>query len=162
MAIVVKKLTILLVVLFACVGCDQATKYTARHYLEDKGTISFASDMLRLDYSENTGAFLGLGSTLPEQLRTFIFSGLVAVSLFGFSVYVITKKTMSRVLILASALIIGGGVSNLLDRLTNEGAVVDFLNLGIGSLRTGIFNIADMTIMLGACLFFLYSRNKYS
>jgi signal peptidase II len=49
------------------------------------------------------------------------------------------------------ALLIGGGVSNLVDRIS-RGAVVDFLNLGIGSLRTGIFNVADMAIMSGIAL----------
>lgn len=47
------------------------------------------------------------------------------------------------------ALFLGGGVSNLLDRLIH-GTVIDFMNVGIGPLRTGIFNVADMAIMLGA------------
>ena len=42
-----------------------------------------------------------------------------------------------------------GGASNLVDRIA-YGSVIDFMNLGIGSLRTGIFNVADMAIMLGA------------
>jgi signal peptidase II len=47
------------------------------------------------------------------------------------------------------ALFIAGGTSNLLDRIT-YGMVIDFMNVGIGPLRTGIFNVADMAIMLGA------------
>jgi signal peptidase II len=46
-----------------------------------------------------------------------------------------------------------GGMGNFIDRTTNNGAVVDFLNVGVGSLRTGIFNIADVAIMLGVALF---------
>ena len=45
---------------------------------------------------------------------------------------------------------IGGGFSNLIDRLLNDGAVVDFVSVGVGNLRTGIFNLADGAIMLGA------------
>ena len=50
--------------------------------------------------------------------------------------------------LLGVALFVRGGVSNLLDRIIH-GAVVDFMNVGIGPLRTGIFNVADMAIMLG-------------
>ena len=50
------------------------------------------------------------------------------------------------------ALIAGGGTSNLLDRIMDGGRVTDFLNVGIGSLRTGIFNFADMAILAGAIL----------
>ena len=46
-----------------------------------------------------------------------------------------------------------GGVSNFIDRASNNGAVVDFLNIGIGPIRTGIFNIADVAIMFGFALF---------
>ncbi len=50
------------------------------------------------------------------------------------------------------SLMLGGGFSNLYDRIFNNGAVVDFLNVGIVGLRTGIFNVADMALMLGAAL----------
>lgn len=53
-----------------------------------------------------------------------------------------------------------GGASNLFDRATNDGAVVDFLNVGVGPVRTGIFNIADMAILLGALLFFVVSARE--
>jgi signal peptidase II len=50
--------------------------------------------------------------------------------------------------------VIGGGASNLIDRVVRDGRVVDFLQIGIGDLRTGIFNVADAAIVLGlACLF---------
>ena len=52
-------------------------------------------------------------------------------------------------------LFLAGGISNFYDRATNNGAVVDFLNIGIGSVRTGIFNIADVALMLGIGLILL-------
>jgi signal peptidase II len=55
-------------------------------------------------------------------------------------------------------LIVGGGVSNLIDRLRYGGYVVDFLNVGIGSLRTGIFNVADMAIMAGVIIWAFSDR----
>ena len=151
-----KKLQVLSLVLVACIILDQSTKYIAKYYLEGKGVYSYIGDVFRLVYSENTGAFLGLGSSLPERVRTFIFSGLVAVFLAAFLVYTIRSSNVTRTGFIASALIIGGGLSNLIDRLVNNGAVMDFMNVGIGSLRTGIFNVADMAIMLGAVLLLWY------
>ena len=51
----------------ACVGCDQASKAVAKDYLPPGERISLLGDMVRLQYAENNGAFLGLGSTLPED-----------------------------------------------------------------------------------------------
>ena len=57
-----------------------------------------------------------------------------------------TTKIGTRLVLLI--LFVGGGVSNLLDRIIH-GAAVDFMNVGIGPLRTGIFNVAAVAIMLG-------------
>jgi len=57
------------------------------------------------------------------------------------------------------ALILSGGGSNLYDRIVNDGAVIDFLNIGISSVRTGIFNVADMAIMAGAVLIVVATGN---
>jgi signal peptidase II len=48
-----------------------------------------------------------------------------------------------------AALICSGGLGNLIDRLTHGGYVTDFLNVGIGPLRTGIFNVADFVLLVG-------------
>jgi len=45
-----------------------------------------------------------------------------------------------------------GGLGNLLDRIMNDGRVIDFMNLGIGTLRTAIFNVADVCITTGVVL----------
>ena len=158
-----KKSNTLLLVLAACVGCDQITKYTAKYYLEGQGIYRYIGDTFRLGYSENSGAFLGLGSSLPEDVRTFMFSGLVAIFLLAFLVYIIKSASVSKTDVIASGLIIGGGFSNLIDRLVNNGAVIDFMNLGIGPVRTGIFNVADLYITFGAiilCWFLLMEKRR--
>ena len=56
---------------------------------------------------------------------------------------------------------VGGGFGNLIDRIFNEGRVIDFVNIGIGSLRTGLFNKADISITLGEVWFlFVYVRDS--
>ena len=56
----------------------------------------------------------------------------------------------------ALVLVISGGFSNLLSRILNDGHVIDFMNVGIGWLRTGTFNFADMAIMTGVITLFVY------
>lgn len=65
---------------------------------------------------------------------------------------------LSSFAVASSALIIGGGLSNLIDRIINQGAVIDFMNIGVGSLRTGIFNVADVAIMVGMFIFVKFKR----
>ena len=139
--------------LFGCVGCDQASKSMARTFFLNAGAPeSLFHDVLRLELTENTGAFLGLGASLSEHLRFSLFTGAVGVLLIGIVLVAIFARRLDLWRIVALALIAGGGVSNLLDRLMDKGRVTDFLNVGIGSVRTGIFNFADMAILGGAML----------
>ena len=154
-----RKGTILLTIVLTCVGCDQATKYTAKHFLEGQRTLSYLGDMFRLGYAENSGAFLSLGSNLPDVVRTLIFTGFAGLFLVFFAVYLLRNETINRLAMIAGSLIVAGGIGNLIDRIVNNGAVIDFLNVGIGSLRTGIFNVADMSIMAGIFMF-LFATHK--
>jgi len=144
-----KKVVIIFFVLFGCVGCDQVTKNMARHSLLDVGTISFLGDTLRLQYAENSGGFLSLGAAIPAHLRHWIFSGIVGVGLLGIMLYLLTARRLRLAKTMALSLVLAGGIGNLLDRLFNDGRVVDFMNVGIGPLRTGIFNVADVAISAG-------------
>jgi signal peptidase II len=153
-----KKILTLSILLFACIGCDQSTKYTAKHFLEGKETLSYMGDLLRLSYTENTGTFLGLGASMPENIRHTVFVILVSIFLLGFMLFVILSKKLRSVAVASSGLIIGGGLSNLIDRIINQGAVIDFMNIGVGSLRTGIFNVADVATMVGVFVFVIFMR----
>ncbi len=153
-----KRWSIILSLLVVTTACDQGTKYLATEHLVGKGRISMAGDVFRLQYSENSGAFLSMGADLPDPVRKIIFTVLVAVILGGFLIYLLRSKELNRMSVIAGGLMVGGGIGNLIDRVFNDGAVVDFLNLGIGSLRTGIFNVADMAIMAGLFLFIFAGR----
>lgn len=151
--IVSSRAPLTLAILLTCIAVDQATKRIARRYLAPDGWFSFAGDTFRLQYAENTGAFLSLGSSLPEPWRQYIFTIFVGIFLLGLFVFVLFSPTTPPRGIVCLALVCAGGASNLIDRVMNDGRVVDFLNLGIGPLRTGIFNVADMAIMGAAiCL----------
>ena len=151
----------MLFTLIGCVGCDQSSKYTARYFLEGHETISMFGDILRLSFVENPGGFLSLGAFLPDHVRMMFFMILPLCVLIGLFVYALREKKMGKPMILALALIIGGGLGNLIDRVANDGLVIDFLNIGVGSLRTGIFNVADMAVMLGSGMLILFARAPY-
>ena len=70
------------------------------------------------------------------------------------------SKKLNSLAVSSSVLIIGGGLGNLIDRITNKGSVIDFMNIGIGSIRTGIFNVADLTIMAGVLMLAVFYAKK--
>jgi signal peptidase II len=144
--------------LLCCVGCDQAAKTAARAYLTSGVTESFLAGSLRLQLVENPGSFLSLGASLPEDMRFMLFTGAVAVLLISLVCVSLFAKRLGPWGFVALALVAGGGISNLIDRLIYSGRVTDFLNVGLGSLRTGIFNVADMAILTGVLLLVISRR----
>lgn len=147
-----KRLLLVLAILFCCVGCDQASKSVAKAYLSESHAIVLLGDTVRLELAKNYGAFLSLGASMGEASRGMLMSVGVGAVLAALLAYLFVTKPENPIVGVAVALIVGGGVSNLIDRLRYGGYVIDFLNVGIGSLRTGIFNVADMAIMLGVVL----------
>jgi len=141
----------------ATVGCDRVTKHAAATLLADTQERSFLGDTVRLSYAENTGGFLSLGADLPVERRVIVFTivtGLLLVSLAAAAV----QRRWEGARLLGAALIVSGGASNWIDRVA-VGSVVDFMNVGIGPVRTGIFNVADVAIMAGVVLIvFAYRR----
>jgi signal peptidase II len=147
----IQKSALIFLILFGCVGCDQMTKEIARTTLADAGMLRFFGDTLRIQYTENTGGFLSLGATIPDALRFWIFTAAAGAVLLVLLLYLIRANRLSRADTTAFSLVLAGGLGNLLDRIFNNGQVVDFLNVGIGPLRTGIFNVADVAITAGCC-----------
>jgi signal peptidase II len=138
--------------LVACVGCDHATKLAATRLLDPAETISLASGALRFELASNSGAFLSLGATLPEPLRALILRGLVPLGLVAAAVAVLRARGLGLGQTAAVGLVLGGGFANWLDRMLNDGAVTDFVSLGVGPLRTGVFNVADVAIVAGVLI----------
>ena len=94
---------------------------------------------------------MGLGARLPGSVRFWSLTIFVGIALVGVLRFVWASQEINHPMgILGASLVIGGGFSNLIDRLLNDGAVVDFVSVGVGNLRTGIFNLADVAIMIGA------------
>jgi signal peptidase II len=149
------RLTVAAAVVIAAIGVDQSTKFLARTLLKDAGTAQVIGDFFILRYAENQGAFLSLGSNWPVLMRRIVFGAFTLAIVVAAIAYMIRQDRMNLAKTSFLSLIVGGGLGNLLDRLTRGGCVADFMNLGIGRVRTGIFNFADLFIMAGILLFIL-------
>lgn len=144
--------TLLIACLLFCVGCDQYTKKIAVEKLKSEPPITYFNNTLRMEYAENTGAFLSVGSRLSKPVRFFLLVIANAAFLIIVSGMLIFRWQMPLVQFIALSLLLAGGIGNLIDRVFLNGIVIDFLNIGFGPLRTGIFNVADMAITGGALL----------
>ena len=155
-----KRIIVVGTILVVLIGLDHLTKWIAIEHLKDSGVVyRFVGDLFRLQYAENTGAFLSLGSGLPDGVRALIMTGLNAVILGALLIYMFVKHHIGTLPLCAFSLVAAGGIGNLIDRIFRDGRVVDFMNMGITygqfSLRTGIFNVADIAIMAGLFLVIL-------
>jgi signal peptidase II len=143
------------VVVGACIVLDQLTKSMAQADLAGAAPLSFFHDTFRLQYALNHGAFLSLGAALPDGARFWLFTVFNAAVLAGILAFVLLRRRLAPGVVIGLSLIAGGGIGNLIDRIVYHGAVVDFMNLGIGMLRTGVFNLADTAITGGAAIVIL-------
>jgi signal peptidase II len=142
------------------VGCDQATKHIARMHLAGSAPLSFLGGSVHLTLTQNEGGFLSLGSSLPPGLRSTVFQLSVAGGLLVAAVYLVRIANLRFSGLLCAWLLWAGGLSNLLDRVLFEGHVTDFMIVGLGPLRTGVFNVADIAIMAGGVFFVLALRGS--
>ena len=152
----------LIVAALGTIGCDRVTKHVATATLAGMPDRSYWADTVRIGYVENPGGFLSLGATLPPDARTLIFTAATGLLLLGLIVLAIVRRWNS-VATLGLTVFVAGGASNWFDRMM-RGSVVDFLNVGVGPIRTGVFNVADVAIMLGTGIFVFaeYRRQRAS
>ena len=155
-----KRLVVYTVVTVLVVALDQLTKIAAVAWLADTPARTWLGGSLRLQYVENRGAFLSLGASLPDGVRTGIFVVAVMAVLVVISIYILRGKQVAPGELWAASLFVSGGVGNLIDRVL-LGYVRDFANIGFGPVRTGVFNVADVAISLGAVVLLVHLfRNR--
>ncbi len=146
-------------IVIVSVVLDQITKRMAIAWLMGQPPIIYWGDFFRLQYAENTGAFLGLFGEMSATVRTVLLVGFNSVILIAVTAFLFLPRDITRLVVWALALILSGGIGNLIDRIAYSGIVVDFMNMGLPWVsirgwepRTGIFNIADLAIVAGLAL----------
>ncbi|WP_035361743.1 signal peptidase II [Dyadobacter alkalitolerans] len=148
-------------ILISNFGCDQISKNVVRKNVGFYQTISVVEDIVTITYVENTGAFLSIGAGLPHTMKVILLSVIPLIVLFFGVAYILLKRNLTLMSALALSFAIGGGIGNIYDRLIH-GSVTDFLHINLGFFQTGIFNMADVSIMMGMFIFFIqsYTRQK--
>lgn len=151
----VKKFTfriiLVIAIVFVLVGCDQTTKQVAYNKLKDNPQKEIAG-IIHLQYIENDGGMLSLGSKLPDSVKFIIFILMVSVFLIILLFYIIKNRHDLFIKQSALVLILSGGLGNLIDRVFNDGNVIDFIRVRLPLIESGIFNIADFYVTMGFIL----------
>ncbi len=152
--------TIIILIVLLNIGCDQISKDVVRKNVDPNDYIRVVQDNFILTNVENTGAMLGFGQNLPPILKVILLQALPVLVLLILLFRILQKSNLDKWLIMAFAFVIGGGIGNLIDRIL-YGSVTDFFQIKIGFLKTGIFNMADVSVTVGVLLILLLSfRNK--
>ena len=144
------------------IALDQFSKVWVRSNFENYSEKNLIGEIFTLIKVENTGAFLGMGSELSEIPRILLLIVLPVVVLISITIYTYIEKTLDKISIIGFSLIIGGGIANIFDRIV-YGSVTDFLYINLGGIfKTGIFNIADLSVTTGMILILISSFKKKS
>ena len=133
---------------------DRATKLLAFEFLRGKGEIPVIGNYFTLIYTENGGAFLSMGTTWNPYVKYVILLIIPIIICLLLFYYILAKEKYLRKIVIMGS-IIGGGLGNLVDRLFNGFKVIDFLNFGIGNIRTGVLNVADLSVTFGIIILLL-------
>lgn len=135
---------ILLIIISIVVFIDQISKFLAIKYLKGKDSIKIIKDFLKLDYVENYGAAFGI---LQNQKFLFISITLIVIVAISYFIYK-NYHFMNNTVKIALALLLGGAIGNLLDRI-RLGYVVDFISVRLGKgYNFPVFNMADTFIVI--------------
>ncbi|MCH7529103.1 MAG: signal peptidase II [Candidatus Marinimicrobia bacterium] len=136
----------------AVVVLDQLTKFLVRSNVELHSSTPLLGNLLRLTYVENSGIVFGI--TVGAALPLFTGFNLLATGIICYYLY--RERTGHRATQAALALVLGGAIGNLMDRLM-FGRVVDFIDVGLGSHRWYVFNVADSAVTVGVILYLIIS-----
>ena len=148
------------ILVFLSIALDQISKIWVRNNFESYSEKSIIGDVFTLIKVENTGAFLGMGSELSEIPRILLLIILPVIVLISITLYTYIDKSLDKLSIIGFSLIIGGGIANIFDRIV-FGSVTDFLYINLGGIfKTGIFNIADLSVTTGMILILISSFKR--
>lgn len=150
---------IIFAIIIINIGCDRISKNVVRESLDYNQTIGYVNNYVTLTKVENTGAFLSVGNSLPKMVRVLVLIILPLLVLVFAFYFLLMKKNISALTLTGLSFIIAGGIGNLYDRVM-FGSVTDFLHINFVIFQTGIFNMADVSIMAGMFLILLQMMVK--
>jgi len=154
----------IIVLIIVNIAIDQISKFIIKTKMAYGEVIEIIDDKFILKYVKNEGAFLGLGSDLNPTVKIIVLLILPVIVLGFVTFHLFKEKNMDKLSLIGFACIIGGGIANVFDRIV-YGKVIDFFHIDLGGVfRTGIFNVADMSVTFGMILIlwasFLHRKKK--
>ena len=129
---------------------DQVVKKVVTIVMDLGESVDFLGSVVRFTRMANTGAAFGMMK--GRSLVFIVISAAASIAIIAFHREIAKMRSLER---LAFGLILGGAVGNLIDRV-RVGAVVDFIDIGVGSLRWPAFNVADSAITIGVVILAFY------
>jgi len=157
-SVTITRFAVFLLVISINIGCDQVSKHIVREKISSNTQIGYLNNHLLITKIENTGAFLSLGDSLSKPVKNILLTILPFFALtFGFF-YLLLKRNILPITNVGFCFILGGAIGNIFDRLI-YGSVTDFLYIDLNLFHTGIFNMADVSIVTGALLILIGSLN---
>ncbi len=148
----VPKFAVAAFVVFILIGCDQVTKSIAERALRVSGPVEYISGFVSFQPAENEGGFLGIGSALPAGVRLSIAVGLLLFTSAAFIALLVFARRTKMAILISYSMMVAGAFGNLMDHVLNQGRVFDFIVLGSSVIHTGIFNLADACLTIGAAM----------
>lgn len=139
---------ILISILVGSVALDQLTKWLAVVYLQGEPSFPIWREVLHLTFVKNEGAAFGM---LADH--RWVFMTFSTVAIIGLSIYLFGFCKENKLVKICFAMIIGGGIGNMIDRVA-LGYVVDFIDFTL--INFAVFNVADSFVTVGACILLVY------
>jgi signal peptidase II len=130
---------------------DRASKWLVSQNVSLHDSLTVIPGFLRLTHVENRGAAFGLFSDSPSEWKVAVLILFSLIALVVVSALLWKNSHSLTVTGFGLALIMGGALGNLWDRLL-EGHVVDFFDFSLGGYHWPAFNVADSAIVMGALL----------
>jgi len=135
---------------------DQATKLLIVRYFQLYESLPVVPGFINLTHLTNTGAAFGFLAGQPDAWRHVFFVSIAVTALVVIFFLFLRLRRESLWYELSLALIAGGALGNLIDRI-RVGSVIDFIDVHIGSHHWPAFNVADSSITVGVAVFLVYS-----
>ncbi len=139
---------LLFAIMLGIVCFDQLTKWLAVIFLQNEPSFPLWKDVFHFTYVENTGMAFGMFKD-----HRWVFMVFSTVAIIALLVYLIRFRPKSLWMQISIAMIIGGGIGNMIDRV-RLGYVIDFLDFTL--IDFAVFNVADSFVCIGAGMLILY------
>jgi len=143
-----KRFLLIFLIIVSAIAVDQISKIIVRDKVDYFERIEVVGKIVTLEKVENTGAFLGLGNSLP-RIYYKILMIYIPLLVIGYALFwLLRQKNLSKMMDVGVSFIVAGGIGNIIDRFI-YGSVTDFLYFDFYIFHTGIVNFADMILTTG-------------